>query len=157
MFFTLLTLQLLQEAILNATSPQLPILSTYFNSISWPSLFKKSLCLEVALPACLLPHWVNFALYCTYKEKKDVPPLFKGSKEAQIFVTQSTCIILEYHSAWPLVRIGTLPHPLSRKRVCHPPPPQTRGVGKLVCVKWGGGGPQKDEWRKKPVIFVKSV
>jgi hypothetical protein len=37
-------------------------------------------------------------------------------------------IYLEYHSVCPLVGIGTPPpHPLSRKRVCPPPPPGTRG------------------------------
>jgi hypothetical protein len=37
-------------------------------------------------------------------------------------------IYLEYHSVCPLVGTGT-PHPLSRKRMCTPPPPQPKEGG----------------------------
>ncbi len=48
-----------------------------------------------------------------------------GLKTHRSLLPQST-YYLEYHSAFPLVGIGTTPHrPLSRKRVC--PPPRTKG------------------------------
>ena len=55
-------------------------------------------------------------------------------------------IYLEYHSVFPLVRIGA-PYPLSRKRVCLSHPRNQR-MGGHSPVGEGMGGPNSDDSRK---------
>jgi hypothetical protein len=59
---------------------------------------------------------------------------------------------LEYHSACPLVQIET-PHPLSRKRVC-PPPPGTKGRTHSPSGEGVGGDPNSDDWKKNLALSL---
>jgi hypothetical protein len=54
-------------------------------------------------------------------------------------------IFTEYHSVCPLVRIGTLPSPLSPASVPLPPEPKGRHTH-LRVRSWGS--PNSDDWRK---------
>ncbi len=63
---------------------------------------------------------------------------------------------LEYHSVCPLVEIGT-PPPLSRKRVCHPPPEPKGGGGTHAPAGEGMGGPNSDDWRKSLALCLVCV
>jgi hypothetical protein len=60
---------------------------------------------------------------------------------------------LLYHSVCSFVGIGT-PHPLSRKRVCTPPPPQPKeGEHTRLRVR-GWGSPNSDDWRKSLALYL---
>ncbi len=60
-------------------------------------------------------------------------------------------IYLEYHSVCPLVRFGTPPPSLSRKRVCSAP--RTKG-GTHSLTGEGVGGPNSDDWRKSQAFCL---
>jgi hypothetical protein len=60
-------------------------------------------------------------------------------------------LCLEYHSACPLVRIGSA-LPLSRKLVC-PPPPGTKGGANSLAVC----GPNSNDWRESLALCLYSV
>jgi hypothetical protein len=71
-------------------------------------------------------------------------PHFRGNRKkhkSPIFV-----LYIDYHSVCPIFRIGT-PHPLSRKRLCYPPP---RTKGGWTFSPAGEGGSQFGQLEKKP-------
>jgi hypothetical protein len=72
------------------------------------------------------------------------------------FEPQSTYIYLEYHGVCSLVRIGTPPHPISRKRVSSPPPDRNqRGKGHTL-LRVRGWESQFGLLEKKPTTLSTS-
>jgi hypothetical protein len=71
------------------------------------------------------------------------------SEKQLCLVTHKVHIYLEYHSVWPLVRIGTpTPSPASKWASPGTKWGHTRAYG------WGGGGPNSDDWRKRLVFCL---